>query len=1658
MPSVSRSALSVRLLALALLSLAALPAAAPGFDGRPLGRAPMSVDTRESLDLANRAAAVPSGFVETSVFTGINAPTTVRFADNGHVFVAEKAGRVLEYDSFADTTPTVVVDIRGLVVDYEDRGLLGLALDPQYTAGRPFIYALYTYDKDPFTTQVPRWGDDCPTPPGPTADGCIVSGRLSRFTAGGPEQVLIEDWCQQYTSHSVGDLAFGPDGALYVSGGDGASYTFADYGQDGNPVNPCGDPPAGRGGAMTPPTAEGGALRSQDVRTTADPTSADGALLRINPDTGAALPDNPNAASSDPMTRRIVAHGFRNPFRITVRPGTGEVWLGDVGWTTWEEIDRVATPTAAMRNYGWPCYEGAGRMSSYDNANLNVCETLYSQGASAHVQPHYTYSHGERVVPGEPCPLGTSAISAISFAPTVTQYPARYRNGLFFADYSRSCIWFMPIGTDGLPDPAQRETFASGAEGVVGLTAGPDGSLYYPDIVNGAIKRISYPSSNQAPTARVTANPTSGSTPLTVTFDGTTSSDPNGDTLTYAWDLDADGAFDDSTSSQPQWTYTVPGPVNARLRVSDPGGLQGIDTVVISPGAPPTATIDTPAAGLTWATGDTIAFTGHGTDGQGGALAASRLTWRMLLQHCSDGQQNCHTHVLQTWTGVAGSSFVAPDHEYPSYLELELTATDANGLTNVTRRRLDPKTVDLTFETSPTGLQLSVGSFTGSAPFTRTVIVGSNQTVSAPAQSLGGTSYAFGSWSDGGAQSHSITAPAANTTYRATFTQAVTGLVGAWSFDESSGTQAQDASGRGGTGTIAGATRAVGRFGGGLTFDGVDDWVTVADSAALDLTSAMTLEAWVNPTLLGANWRTAVMKENGAGLAYALYANDGANRAASYVNTGGDQGISSSAGVVPVNTWTHLATTYDGANLRVFANGTQVATRALTGLIRTSTSPLRFGGNGAWLNEFFQGRLDEVRVYDRALTAAQISTDMNVPIGPPPPAPPQLAVTPASLAFSATQDGANPDSKSLVVANTGGGTLSYTATDDAAWLSVTPASGSAPQNLTANVNVGGLAAGTYTATVTVTSAGVQGSPASIPVTLTVAPPPSPPQLSVTPASLSFSGTAGGASPAAKSLAVANTGGGTLAFTASDDAAWLAVTPTSGNAPQSVSVSVNTAGLAAGTYSGTVTITSSGVQGSPAAIPVTLTVDPAPAPALSVTPSSLSFAAVQGGSNPATKSLAVANTGGGTLSFSVSDDAAWLAVTPASGSAPQSLTVSASTAGLTAGTYTGTVTVTAIGAQGSPASVPVTFTVGPPPALAVAPASLSFSATAGGAAPAAKTLDVSNTGGGTLSFTASDDATWLTVTPASGTAPQALTVTANPAGLAANTYTATVTVSAAGASGSPQTVPVSFTVAPAPPQTGLVAAYGFDETSGTTVNDSSPGGNPGVISGATRITTGRSGGALSFDGVNDWVTVADAASLDFTTAATIEAWVYPTTLAGAWRTVLLKERTNGLAYGLYAADNGNRPIAYSFTTSELGARGPTALPANTWTHLAVTYSASTLRLFVNGTQVVTRSVGTPLQPSTLPLRLGGNAIWNEWFSGRIDEVRLYNRALAATEIQSDMTRPVATAGASARSARPRAKVRLAQRNLRRARRHASVRRERARRGLPLARHAPGRRGR
>ncbi len=123
-------------------------------------------------------------------------------------------------------------------------------------------------------------------------------------------------------------------------------------------------PPRHAGATPTAATSQGGALRAQAFRRPpGQPVALNGSILRVNPDTGAASAGNPAIANADANRRRIVAYGFRNPFRFTFRPGTGEIWSGDVGWNTYEEINRTQN-LAQVRNYGWPCYEGTPRLGA----------------------------------------------------------------------------------------------------------------------------------------------------------------------------------------------------------------------------------------------------------------------------------------------------------------------------------------------------------------------------------------------------------------------------------------------------------------------------------------------------------------------------------------------------------------------------------------------------------------------------------------------------------------------------------------------------------------------------------------------------------------------------------------------------------------------------------------------------------------------------------------------------------------------------------------------------------------------------------------------------------------------------------------------------------------------------------------------------------------------------------------------------------------------------------------------------------------------------------------------------------------------------------------------------------------------------------------------
>lgn len=272
-----------------------------------------------------------------------------------------------------------------------------------------------------------------------------------------------------------------------------------------------------------------------------------------------------------------------------------------------------------------------------------------------------------------------------------------------------------------------------------------------------------------------------------------------------------------------------------------------------------------------------------------------------------------------------------------------------------------------------------------------------------------------------------------------------------------------------------------------------------------------------------------------------------------------------------------------------------------------------------------------------------------------------------------------------------------------------------------------------------------------------------------------------------------------------------------------------------------------------------------------------------------------------------------------------------------------------------------------------------------------TLTGSDADGDPLIFAIATGPVWGSI---SGTVPF-LTYTPNANFVGTDKFTYTVTDS----SGLSTTATVTITV------TGLVAAYGFNEGSGTRVADASSNANDGTISGATWTPEGKFGGALSFDGVSNWVTIAAAPSLDLVTGMTLEAWVYPTVVPNGWRAVILKEKLDGIVYSIYASSDPNTPTAGIFIGDQI-LYGGSQLTANIWTHLAATYDSTTLRLYINGVEVARRAQTGPVQVSTNSLRIGGNRVWREYFQGRIDEVRIYNRALTASEIRRDMQTPVA----------------------------------------------------
>ena len=710
----------------------------------------------------------------------------VAFAPSGQIFAADKLGRVLVFDGPGDTSPAVSLDIRGEVNDFHDRGLLGITLDPNFSSNHT-VYIVYTYDKDPFGNgAVPAWGtaagyDSCGDPG--IDPGCVVSARVSKFVVGvngigvptntQAEQVIFptssaNGWCNQFSSHSIGTIAFGADGKLYIGAGEGASFANNDWGQfdTTNPqgvANPCKDPPAARGGTMIRAQAEGGSMRSQSARSTVSDgySPLDGAIIRINTD-GTVPNDNPLVANGVPGDDPIVAFGFRNPYRFSIKPFTNELWIGDVGNGAFEEINRFTESSSAVPNFGWPCFEGrtssTSGFSDYplcrayeaDLAN-GAPEAIGTKNVGQPTYPYLTLAHDNYspLPPLTDCKIQAgSGIIGGSFV-TSGAWPGSLQGAYIYGDYARSCLWAVPAASQGNPSTASLVQLATNINPVQ-IVNGPGGNIYVVDLPSDGPGGL-YRFTGGGPSAVISVANANVAVGADVQL---TASSSTGNSLTFDWDLNGNGVYrepGDATGVTATARFATPGQRAIGLRVTDAGGRTSFATTTVQIGGVPVINaLSSPAEAAGWAAGDRIDYTADASDPNGGALS---YRWNVVLKHCTPDSSGsvCHEHVnvVGALPDAPSGSFVAPGHEWRTILRVELTVTNGYGLSATRSMEVAARGQLLTILTDPPGITVSFADRVSVSPFSAMGTEGEELDVSVPAsQTVGGKTYIFAGWAD----------------------------------------------------------------------------------------------------------------------------------------------------------------------------------------------------------------------------------------------------------------------------------------------------------------------------------------------------------------------------------------------------------------------------------------------------------------------------------------------------------------------------------------------------------------------------------------------------------------------------------------------------------------------------------------------------------------------------------------------------------------------------------------------------------------------------------------------------------------------------------------------------------------------------------------------
>ncbi|MEP7009968.1 MAG: PQQ-dependent sugar dehydrogenase [Acidobacteriota bacterium] len=684
------------------------------------------------------SAALPAGFIDELV-TAATSPTAIVFTPDGRLLITRQQGELIVRQGTTNTS-AVTFPTSQLCSNFE-RGLLGVAVDPNFgsSAGQNhFIYLFYSFHKMPALA--------C------TSAGSSVN-RVSRFVLAdtntvdlATELILIDNMPSTAGNHNAGDVQFGKDGYLYVTIGDGG----ADY--------------AGGGSAGTNDAAR-------------DEFELTGKVLRITKDGGIPV-DNPfqgagtarcnvtGGTTAGNKCQETYSWGHRNPFRIAFDPNVAgtRFFINDVGQDVREEFD-LGTAGA---DFGWNCREGTRVNNTGGTCNPTPPNM---------VPPIFEYSHGVQV-PGSTSGTSCNSITGGAFVPNGI-WPATYDNSYLFSDYV--CGWIFRVAGANTNGPfTTTSDFATnlGGSSAVALRFGPyltTQALYYTTFSGGGqVRRVRYSAAgNNPPTASFTATPLGGPAPLMVNFDGSASSDPDaGNTLTYFWTF-GDGTPETSTTTATtSHSYAANGNYVASLRVRDNNfAFSPSVTHTIQVGnTPPMVSIASPTSDDRFFVGQTITLVGFATDAEEGPIPFGSVVWTVRLHH------NEHTHPLLGPVSGSNVQFVAPAPENvpaldTSFVEIDASYTDSGGLTGTAHLDFQPNRVATTFATSPVGLSTTVNGTTLSGPTTILSWQAWTLNVDAPSpQILGATNYGFTSWSDGGAQSHTIVTPASVTTFTANFT------------------------------------------------------------------------------------------------------------------------------------------------------------------------------------------------------------------------------------------------------------------------------------------------------------------------------------------------------------------------------------------------------------------------------------------------------------------------------------------------------------------------------------------------------------------------------------------------------------------------------------------------------------------------------------------------------------------------------------------------------------------------------------------------------------------------------------------------------------------------------------------------------------------------